>query len=66
MREVEREITKEEYDRIKNLSYREQHDAIWPKGVPAQLSMGYGYYGHRLSVHDGKCYAVYSIGSSCD
>ena len=66
MTTVYRELEKEEYDRITKLSYQEQHDALFPNGVPIAWACGYGYYGHGFVISDGKHFATFSIGDSCD
>lgn len=59
-------ITEARYKELEAMSYKEQHDALFPNGVPEHWAMGYGYYGHRL-VQKGDQYMVqYKIGSSCD
>lgn len=66
MQTIRRELSKEEYERITKLSKQEQEDALFPKGVPMDWSCGYGYYGHGFTIIDGKYYATFSIGDSCD
>ena len=66
MQKVREEITKEQFEKLQAMSYAEQHDELFPNGVPESWAMGYGYYGHLLIEKDGKYYAVYKIGSSCD
>lgn len=66
MKYIKREIEKDKYESIKNMSYKEQHSALFPKGVPVQWELGYGYYGHSLKEEDGKYFAVFTIGNSCD
>lgn len=58
MTDVNREITKEEYDKAKE------------KGAYSIISeaivMGYGAYGAMVYEKDGKYFLSYSCGSSCD
>ena len=65
--DVKVEITKEEYERLCNLDYREvqeygealQNKTMFP-------SNGYGYYGSVLGQFNGKYYITYTRGSSAD
>lgn len=66
MKSVKREITKEEYDSLSKKNYGEQHSALFPDGVPDAWEYGYGYYGHSIREENGKYYAVFEIGSSCE
>ena len=66
MRYVKEEITKERYNSLKNMTYNEQHKELFPTGIPVSWEMGYGYYGHSLREEDGRCFAVYTLGGSCD
>lgn len=66
MQTIYKELTKEEYERIDKLSRNEQHAALFPDGVPLAWECGYGYYGHGLVIKDGKYFACFSIGDSCD
>lgn len=63
---IKREITKEEYDKLKKLPYSKQEKELFPNGIPVDWACGYGYYGHGLIERDGKFYACFTIGSSCD
>lgn len=66
MKTVKHEITKEQYDKLKDMSYQKQHIHLFPEGVPVMWECGYGYYGHKL-VHSGDEYWVeFTLGSSCD
>lgn len=66
MNVLKSEITKEEYERLQSMSYAEQHDALFPDGLPEAWEFGYGYYGHRIYESGGKYYKAFKIGSSCD
>lgn len=61
-----REITEEKYKELDAMSYKDQHDALFPDGLPADWEYGYGYYGHALVRSEGKCFVQFKIGSSCD
>ena len=66
MERIRREITEERYKELEAMSYKDQHDALFPDGLPFEWEYGYGYYGHAL-VHVGEKYMVqFKIGSSCD
>ena len=58
MIDVNREITKEEYDKANE------------KGpyslIPESIVMGYGVYGAEVYEEDGKYFLSYSRGDSCD
>lgn len=66
MQIVSREIDQETYEKIESLSKEEQEKVLFPDGIPMSWSCGYGYYGHRLTKKDGKYYAEFTIGDSCD
>ena len=66
MRKIHRELTKTEYKMLTHMSYQEQHDWLFPDGVPQIWQCGYGYYGHELVKRDNGYFAVFSIGESCD
>lgn len=66
MQDIKREITEEEYRTLIDKNYNEQHEALFPDGVPMTWSAGYGYYGHRLAEIGGKFFAIFSLGNSCD
>lgn len=58
MKEVEREITKEEYEQAQE----EGADIL----ISPALFFGYGVTGARVYERDGKYYLTYRCGSSCD
>lgn len=59
MREIEREITEEQYRKA-----TEEHDAT---GIFSEAEViGYGVYCTRYYKHDGKYFVKYELGSSCD
>lgn len=66
MEKLKTEISKEEYERLQNMSYADQHAALFPDGLPEAWEFGYGYYGHSVYESGGKYYRVFKIGSSCD
>lgn len=66
MQEIERKISNEFYERLIRLEKSEQEEKLFPEGIPIQWACGYGYYGHRLAVRGDQCYAIFTIGDSCD
>lgn len=60
-----RDITKEEYDRLKSMSYGEVNSEI-EANLSDAIKWGYGYYGHTLREVDGKYQLGLKIGDSCD
>lgn len=66
MQIFKREITEERYKELEAMSYSEQHDALFPDGLPADWEYGYGYYGHALLKVGDKYMVQLKIGSSCD
>jgi hypothetical protein len=66
MQTVYRELSKEDYERIRALPKKEQNNALFPDGIPMAWEYGYGYYGHGFIEKDGKYYATFTIGNSCD
>ena len=58
MTDVNREITKEEYDKAKE----EGAYSI----ISEAIVMGYGAYGAYVYEKEGKYFLTYSSGSSCD
>ena len=65
MTELKIEISKEEFDKLKAMSYGQRSPLVIDK-LPERILMGYGYYGHILKEVDGKYLIVCDIGSSCD
>lgn len=62
---LEREITREQYDRgISNSGYltKEDREVVFTDAE----RLGYGIYGGSVHEVDGKYYVWYSRGSSCD
>ena len=66
MKEIRHALTREEYEELITLSYNEQQERLFPRGIPETWLCGYGYYGHRICVLEGKPYAEFSLGDSCD
>ena len=60
-----REISKEEYDRLKELSAGELN-AIVKSNLSDTIRWGYGYYGSKVVEDDDTYYLENKIGSSCD
>ena len=65
-----REITKECYDSLSSMTYRDREEII-EAGLSDSDKWGYGYYGHELANRkkgevNGKFYLGKKIGSSCD
>ena len=60
-----REISKEEYDRLKELSAGELN-AIVESNLSDTIRWGYGYYGSKVLEDNGTYYLEMKIGSSCD
>lgn len=67
MQNIERVISKEEYERLNALSYSDFCKEIDPT-IPMEWNMGYGYYGSWLRKDEVNdiYYLVHKIGSSCD
>lgn len=63
---VTAKITEARYKELEAMSYKEQHDALFPNGLPAHWEYGYGYYGHALFKEGDQYMVQYKIGSSCD
>jgi len=65
MKNMEKEISKDMYDRGKS-----NHGFLKPgdynKVFSAQEVMGYGIYNERLIEREGKYFVAYQIGDSCD
>ena len=59
MKNIKREITKEQFDRAVN-----DNDTTGIFSV--QELMGYGVYGKHFLEEDGKYYVSYQLGDSCD
>jgi len=66
MQNVIKEITKEQYEEVKDLPRKEQLEKLLPNGIPMEWEYGYGFYGHSVYEKDDKYYASYTIGNSCD
>ena len=66
MQEITKEITKEEYDKLQSMDYKEQEAYLLPDGIPDAWMWGYGYYGHSVFHQNGKYYRQFNVGSSCD
>ena len=66
MRTVKHEITKEQYDKLKDMSYQKQHNHIFSAGVPVIWECGYGYYGHKLVKSGDNYWVEFTLGNSCD
>ena len=66
MEKIRREITEERYKELEAMSYKDQHDALFPDGLPFDWEYGYGYYGHTLLKVGDKYMVQFKIGSSCD
>lgn len=66
MTHIKRELTKEKYDQLTSMPYKDREKALFPDGIPDAWAMGYGYYGHEFAQKDGKYYVVFRIGDSCD
>lgn len=58
MVDIEREITKENYEKAK----AEGPESI----ISMDILMGYGCYGAKVFEKDGKFYLQYTRGNSCD
>lgn len=67
MSEYRIEISQDEYERLKAMSYSERNDIVCDR-LPQSILCGYGYYGHSLyySKSDNKYYIICNIGSNCD
>lgn len=62
---IYREISEEEYTRLKALSYADL-EKLFLEDAPEWLIYGYGYYGCGLVVYDGKYFFYFRKGNSCD
>lgn len=65
MKEIKQEISKEAFDNYRLMRYSERSKLI-KKKIPMEWVLGYGYYGHRLSIYGDKYYLVHTVGDSCD
>lgn len=65
MQVMENGISKEEYDRYREMTVGERN-AVIEEALPDYIILGYGYYGCSLREENGKYYLRISIGSSCD
>ena len=63
---ITREISREEYEALDKMNYKEQEERLFPDGIPLDWACGYGYYGHQVWNLDGEYHVTYSIGDSCD
>ena len=66
MDNLTKEITREEFEKLRAMSYSEQEKYLLPNGIPEAWAYGYGYYGHEVYQRNGKYYRRFKIGSSCD
>ena len=66
MRHIHRELTKDEYIKLLKMTYQEQHDWLFPDGIPVAWKCGYGYYGHKIKKIKEHYCATFTIGDSCD
>ena len=66
MQKIRRSLTNEEYNKLCDMSKKEQHDYLFPSGVPVQWACGYGYYGHSIATNGHEFWAEFTIGDSCD
>lgn len=60
-----RELTEEEYKKLYNMPHGEVMNLI-ENSLDEAIFIGYGFYGAELREEDGKFYAVYKRGNSCD
>ena len=65
MRDVEQEISKEQYDKYQAMS-RARFFAEIEQQISAEWRLGYGHYWARLAKRDGIYFIVHTIGSHCD
>lgn len=65
MQVVKNEISKEEYNKYKEIDISERN-AVVRATLPEYIIFGYGYYGSFLTEENGKYYLCLNIGSSCD
>ncbi len=67
MQEIKKEISKEEYERYTEMSYKQFQDET-KETIPIEWFCGYGWYGGRLykDTEDNKYYIIHKIGNSCD
>ena len=65
MQYVKEEITKELYDKAKDVPYPMIKNFF---DIPIEWECGYGYYGCAVThdIDNDKYYAIHTIGSSCD
>lgn len=66
MQTIKQELSKEDYNKLKQMTYMQQHDFLFPDGVPVVWECGYGYYGHSIWTDGKECWAEFKIGKSCD
>lgn len=65
MRQINLNVSLEEYKRLSEMGHAERTEIIKDM-LPASIICGYGYYGHSLKQKDGRFYIVCEVGSSCD
>ena len=68
MQEIRINISKEDYERLKELSRSELYREV-ESMLPKSILYGYGYYGCRGVTYDEECdkyFALCTIGSTCD
>ena len=66
MKTVKHKLSQEEYEKLKQMPYPEQHTHLFPDGVPVMWECGYGYYGHKLVRNEEGYWVEFTLGSSCD
>ena len=60
-----KEITKDEYNRLANMTYKEREDEI-TEPLGQEVFCGYGFYGCGVLEIGNKYYTYYKRGSTCD
>ena len=67
MYHIKKEITKEQYEQLKDLTSTERKNLAFDLGLLSRADIcGYGVYGTWVSEENGKYIFSYDRGSSCD
>lgn len=67
MQTIRTKISKEMYDRLKDMPYREREDTLIKEGyITDAMRYGYGVYGHSVFKDEDGYILQLTIGDSCD
>lgn len=60
-------LTKEQYEKLSTMNYRERHKELEDNILNIQILCGYGFYGASEPAHvDDEYFIMINIGDSCD